>query len=68
MIRTRRPFDKKEIAFQRFWCDPSKGEELLKEFMRVMGERKGKGRKVERRREMIDGSGSGCGGSGIGYE
>jgi hypothetical protein len=63
VIRTGRPFDRKEIAFQRFWCDPSKGEERLKEFMRVMGERKGQGGGAERRREMIERSRSP--GSGI---
>jgi hypothetical protein len=50
VIRTGRPFDRKEIAFQRFWCDPSKGEERLKEFMRVMEEGPG-GRGGEEERD-----------------
>ena len=43
VITTGRPFDQKEIAFHRFWCDPSNGEDRLAEFMKVLGNRNREG-------------------------
>lgn len=63
VIKTGRPFDCKEMVFQRFWCDYSKGEERLAEFMRVLGknqrEMRGLGEGVPRLegRDRIEGRG-----------
>ena len=42
-ITTGRPFNRQEIAYRRYWSDPTKGEERVAELRRIVGNRSREG-------------------------